>query len=194
VNDVGLVGTELDTALGKLCKSCLQVEGNGLGLGVRHQASASKDGTKTTYVLHHVRGGDSHIEIHPTATDFLDQVVVTDKCGTGLASFLGLLSLGEYKYTLLGGELVGKDNRITDTLALLEGKLDADFNSLIKLGKCNILYQGCSLFERVELGAVDFLDSIAIFLSVFHLTAPPLRPCCGRFLQRSSWRPQGHLH
>ena len=91
-----------------------------MSLGVGHETAATEDGTETTYVLHHVRGCDCNIEVHPAGADLLDEIGVTDVSCACVESFLSLVTLCENKDLLLSLELVGEHDRVTNRLALLE--------------------------------------------------------------------------
>ncbi|MPN53519.1 hypothetical protein SDC9_201183 [bioreactor metagenome] len=101
MHHTGLVGPELNPALAQLGQSALEVERDGLGLRVGHQAPAAKDRSQTADVLHHVGSSDRDVEVHPPTLDLLDQVGITDEGGPGIARFLGLVALGEDQDPLL---------------------------------------------------------------------------------------------
>ena len=176
MDDTGLVSPELDATLVQLGESLLDVVGDRVRLRVGHQTPASENRSEAAYVLHHVGSGDGDVEVHPARADLLDQIGITDICGTGIESLLRLLALGEYEDPLLCLELVGKDDRIPDGLALLEVEADGDLDSLGELRECAVLHKLGCLLEAVQLASVDLLCGFLVFLSSLHLTSPPLRP------------------
>ena len=121
---IGLVGPELGPALLELADGGLDVEGDGAGLRVRHEAAAAEDHTELTDVLHHVGRRDGDVEVHPAALDLLDQFVASDVGGPGLEGLLLLVGLAEDEDLLLGLELMGEDDGVADRLALLQVELD----------------------------------------------------------------------
>ena len=55
----GLVDAELDLARLDLLHGAADVEGDGAGLGRRHQAPRTEDATERSDLAHEVRGGDA---------------------------------------------------------------------------------------------------------------------------------------
>ena len=194
MNNTGLIASEFRASFVEFCKSFLDVVCNRMCLRVRHQSPSSKDRSKPTDILHHVRCCNCDIEIEPTTPDLLDEVVISDICGSSLFSFLCLISLCEDKNLLLCGKLVRQHYGIPDRLTLLKVELDGNFNSLWELCKSKLLYESDSFINRINLSPVNLLDGFLIFLTSFHLTSPPLHPSSGQFLRQSSLQLRCRLH
>ena len=64
-------------------------------LGVRHEATGTKDLTDAANLGHHVRRSDSSVEVDLALLDLGDELVGTDDVGAGSLGLAGLLALGE---------------------------------------------------------------------------------------------------
>src|SRR5699024_4652578 len=84
------VGAELDLAALDVGHGLGGVHRDGAGLGVRHEAAGAEHTTQLAHLAHEVRRGHGRVEIGPAAGDLLDQLVVADLVGPGLAGGVGL--------------------------------------------------------------------------------------------------------
>ena len=73
----------------------LEVERDGPGLGVRHQAAPAEDLAELADQAHRVGRRERDVELEPAGLDLLDQVLAADLVGAGAERLLGLLALGE---------------------------------------------------------------------------------------------------
>ena len=96
----GLVDAELHLAGLDLLDRLGDVERDGAGLRVRHQAAGAEDLSELTDRAHHVRRGDDGVEVGPATLDLLDHLVAADEVGAGFLRFLLLVALGDHEHTL----------------------------------------------------------------------------------------------
>ena len=87
---------------------------------------------------HHVRRGQSHVEVHRASLDLLRQVVAADDIGAGGPGFLGVLALSEDRHPLALTQTVRQRHRAADVLIGLLGvdsQVGRDLNRLVELGR-----------------------------------------------------------
>ena len=177
MNDVGLVQTILDLTSLSFLDSLSHIHGNSTSLGVRHQATGTEDLTEAAHNAHHVGGSDHHVEIHPAALDLLDHFFCTDKVSTGSLSCVGLLALADSQHADRFAGAVGQDDSATNLLVsvtAVNAQLYVHFYGLVKLGGTGLDAQVQCFVCIIKLAAVDQLEAVDIFLTVFHWFVLPV--------------------
>ena len=92
VDDAGLVDAELHLAGLDFLDGVRDLERDGAGLRVRHQAARAEHLAETADGAHHVGRRDDGVEIHPAAVDPVDDLFAGDVIGAGVLRFLLLLA------------------------------------------------------------------------------------------------------
>ena len=124
----------------------LEVEGDGAGLGVRHQAAAAEDLAEPADQAHRVGRRERDVELEPAGLDLLDQVLATDLVGTGAQRLLGLLALGEDGDADDLARAVRQDDRAADHLVGVAG---VDAEAEVRLDR-RVEVDGRRLLERAR--------------------------------------------
>src|SRR5205085_208382 len=149
---------ELDSATFDLADRTTDVRRDGARARVRHQPARTQHLTQSTDHAHHVRRGDGHVEIGPTALDALYQLFgADDLCagGFGLASFV---ALGERHDTLGAACTRGQDGRATHLLVgvlWIKASADVELYAFVELGVRRLLDQCDTFRRRIQLFGVD---------------------------------------
>src|SRR6516164_9387713 len=92
---------------------------NCAGFWVRHESSWTQNLTDSSHSRHHVRGRHRLVEIKPTFTDFLNEIVITDKVRSCLLRLFFLFTLGEGKNPDRFPHSVWEAHGTTDVLVCL---------------------------------------------------------------------------
>ncbi len=167
--DAIAVGAILNAASLKLRNHLGNVHSNGAELGVRHQATGTKDLTNTANLGHHGGESDSSVEVNLALLDVGNQLVGTNNVGTGLTSLVSLSTLSKHSNTNSLAGAVRQGDGTADVLVGLtsiDAQTEVSLNSLVKVSASDFLSQLHSLCGRVELSAVDLLRSGAVLLTV----------------------------
>src|SRR5665213_549360 len=171
LDDARLLGAELDgTALGVLDRGG-DVVGNRADLGVGHEAPRTEHLTETADQLHHVRCGDALVEVDRAALYFFDQIFCTDDVGTGLRRLFRLGAPGEDRHALRPARAGRQRDNTTDHLirmARIDAEVHGDLDRLIELRLGALPDHLHGLDERIELLAVDAVESCLVALSHCH--------------------------
>ncbi len=173
MHDAGLVhavfhftGLDVGNRLG-------DIHGNGAALGVGHEAFGTKYAGDFTHDAHHVGRSDANVKPKPVlGLDLFDQVIVTDEIGARLFGFLGLVALGEHENANLFARAVRQNHRTAHLLigmARVNAQADGRLHGFIKLSLTGGNHHFEALTHVVELGTVDQLYAVLIFLSVLHM-------------------------
>ena len=168
MDDARLVRAELGAALAELGDGRLESCGHRAGLRVGHEALATEDHAELADVLHHVGSRDRDVEVEPAALHLFDELVGTDEGGAGVESLLLLFGLAEDQDLLFAAELVRKDDRVANRLALFEVEPDVHLDGLVELGEVEVLHQGAGGGGLVFFLGVVLLDRLLVLLAVLH--------------------------
>ena len=177
MDDGGLIDAVLNlTSLG-LGDGLGHVHGDGAGLGVRHEALGAEHAAQTADQTHHIRGGDTNVKSEPAALNLGDHVLSAHEIGASGGRFLGLGALGDHEDGLGFAGAVGQNDGAANLLIGVTGinaQTDGDLDGLVELGLGGLLYQRNGLFGIIQLGTIDQLDAVAIFLSGLHVNILPV--------------------
>src|ERR1051325_7997585 len=174
VDDRCLIDAELHLAGLDLLDRLGDVERDGAGLGVRHQAAGAEDLTQLTDGAHHVRRGDDGVEIGPATLDLLDHVVSAHEVGAGVLRLLLLLALSDHEHALGLSGAVREHGRAADHLIgvlRIDAEEHRELDRLVELGERDLLEQTERLVQLIR-PLLDLLRRRAILLAVFgHFTS-----------------------
>jgi hypothetical protein len=95
MNITGFIGPVFNFTGFNIIDRFFDIKSNGSAFRVGHHAAWPKHFAEFTYRAHHVRGGNSYIEIEPAFLNLSNQFVSADKIGTGCFSFLNFLAFGK---------------------------------------------------------------------------------------------------
>ena len=166
--DAVAVGAVLDLAALELGDSLGDVHGDGAQLGVGHHAAGAQDLAQAADLGHHVRGGDSGVEVDLALLDLCDQVVRTNNLSAGSAGLVGLGALGEDGDADGLAGAVGQGDGTADLLVCLAGvdtQAEVGLDGLIVVCEGDLLSQLDSGHGGVQvlghlLGGLDVLLSV----------------------------------
>lgn len=140
--DAVAVGAILNAAGLELGDHLGDVHGHGAELGVRHEATGTKDLTNAANLGHHVRRSDSGVEVDLALLDLGDELVGTDDVGAGSLGLAGLLALGEDSNTNGLAGAVRQGDGTTDVLVSLtsiDAQTEVGLDGLVELGGVELL-------------------------------------------------------
>jgi len=170
VDDRGFVDAELHAAALDLLDRAFDVERDGPGLRVRHQATPAEDLAELADQTHRIGRRDGDVELEPACLDLLDQVLAADLVGPGAQRLLGLLALGKDRDPDLLAGPVRKDDGATDHLvgmARVDPELEMDLHRRVEGDEGGLLRELDRLERLVDLLAIDERRCLAVLLSVF---------------------------
>jgi len=107
-----------------------------------HQSTRAEHSTERADKTHHVRSGDTNVEVGPTVSDLLGEIFAANFIRTGLLSRCSRIALGEHDYTLGLSDPVRQHNAAADDLVSLvrvNTEPHVDFDRLVKLGRVELL-------------------------------------------------------
>ncbi|KAF5045292.1 hypothetical protein DSECCO2_482760 [anaerobic digester metagenome] len=165
----GLVHLELDLAGLEFLHGLADVEGDGAGLGVGHEAAGAEDLADLAHGRHHVRGGHGFVEVQEAALDLFDQVVAAGEVGAGLAGLGLLVALAEGEHAHVLAQAMGQRHRAAHHLVGILGvdaQAQGHVNGLVELGDPGLDRQGHGLVDVEFRLQVNVLDRFAIFFSM----------------------------
>ncbi len=168
VDDSAFVHLELHAAALDLAHRTVEVEGDGAGFGVRHEAAPAQDPTQLADHAHHVRRGQGYIEVEPAGLDTLDQVVPADLVGTGLQGFLRLVRLGEDDHAHRLADTMRQDHGAPHHLIgvpRIDPQPDVCFDGRVELDLAGVLQQPDGLHRLIGPAALDQLDDFLVALA-----------------------------
>ena len=178
MNDVGLVQTIFNLTGFRIGHGLCNIHGNGTGFGVRHQAFRTEYTTQATDGAHHVRGCDDYIKLKPVFfRNFFYQILSADIVCTGFFGSSCTVAFREYQCT---NGLTGTMRQYHRTAYLLvcvtrvNTQTDMQFYRLIKVRLCGLTQQFDGLVGIVQFCFINQLCAVAVFLSSFHPSVPPV--------------------
>src|SRR5690606_22570554 len=139
-------------------------------LWVRHQSTAPQDSTESTHLTHLIGHRDRGIETQPAVFNALDNVVASDKVGSGFLGDANGLTSGKDENTGLPPSTVRQNDRTPDVLVRVPGvnpEPDMRVNALIKPGVGRGPRQFQPLGRTVQAAGLDALDRFYILLPSF---------------------------
>ena len=98
VDDPKLVDLKVDFTLFHFLDGFAHIHGDGAAFRVGHQAAGTQDAPEGTNLTHHGRHGDDHVDIGPSAFDFLDILLETYKISARIFGFLLLVGGNQSQY------------------------------------------------------------------------------------------------
>src|SRR5512133_2338397 len=171
VQVTGLVNLELNAAQACFTDHARQVvrlHDRG-GLWVRHETARAQDTAEAANLAHHLRRRDRYIDVNPTALALGDQVVETDKSGSGLLGQAGAITLGEDQDT----DRLAQPRRqqagaahLLIGMARINTQANVNFQGAIELRVRNLLDQVGRFLRRIVLIAINQLRGFEILLTV----------------------------
>ena len=173
--DAVTVGTILDTTSLELLDHAGDVHGDGAELGVRHEATGTKDTAKTANLAHHVGRSDACVKVDVASLDLSNQVVGADDLSASSLGLTSLLALGEDGDAHVLADAVGQGDGATDVLVGLTGvdaQADGALDGLVKLGGSELLHELHGGLRAVEL-ALNLGCLLLVLLSVLRHFLPP---------------------
>ena len=127
------------------------LERDGAGLRVRHQAARAEHLAETADRAHHVGRRDDGVEIHPAAVDLLDDFFAGHVIGAGVLRFLLLLAAGDHQHFLALAETVrqhdGAAHHLVGVLRI-DAETGRQLDGLIELCEFDFLEQGNCILDR----------------------------------------------
>src|SRR5207249_4204104 len=106
VDDAGLVDAELHLAGLDFPDGFRDVDGDGAGLRVGHQAPGTEHLPELAHRAHHVGRRDHGVEVHEPGLDLLDHLFAADHVGARLPGFLLLLAARDGEHALAPADAV----------------------------------------------------------------------------------------
>ena len=158
VDDAGAVGAVLDLAALGVADGLADVERDGAGLGVRHEAARTEDAAELADRAHHVRRRDGDVEVEDALLDLLGEVVGADDVGAGLLGLARLVALGEHGDAhLLAGAVRQHGGAAHDLVGVahVDAETEVDLDGLVELGALERLEQAHALERGVETTGFD---------------------------------------
>ena len=175
VDDPALVDAELDLAGLDLLDRLGDVDGDGAGLRVGHEAARPEHLAELAHDAHHVGSGDHGVEVRPPALDLVDEVVAADGVGAGVLGFFLLVGSGDDQHVLGLAEPVRQHDRAAHHLIRVLGidtQADRQRDGLVELGELQFLEQRQCFLQPV--GALfDLLARREVFLPALPHVPPP---------------------
>ena len=195
--DAGLVDAVLHFTGLDFFDGLRHVKGHRSGFGVRHKTSRAKNATQLTHRLHHVRSRNTGIEIEPTALNFCDKILTTNKFSSGFFGFADFLTRCDHTNALGLAQAVRQHNRAPYHLVGMLGinsEPHVQLDGLVKLCKLNLLKSLDRLIDGIH-PIFDLFGGLAVILGYLchflasydletHATSCPFNNLNSRFQAR----------
>lgn len=154
VYDTGFVDLEVDLTRFHFANGLGNIHRHRTALGVRHETTGAEYASERTDLTHDGRHRDDHIDVGPTALDFVDIFVETYIVGSGFlrGSFLIGGAEAEHTHHLTGS--VGKGYNAAYHLVGLTGvntETYVDVERSVELGRGDFFHQRASFCKRISL-------------------------------------------
>src|SRR5215212_9660736 len=181
VDDARLIDAVLDLAGLRLAHGRGDVEGDGAGLRVGHQAAGAEHLTQLADEAHHVGRGDDGVEVEPAALDAVDDVLAAGHVGAGLFGLLDLLALRDDEHADGLADAVRQHDGAAHELvglARVDAQPHRQLDRLVELARRhrgNFLDLRQPLVEAVLAPFLNLFEGGAVLLAVLSHSENPLR-------------------
>src|SRR6185369_13548514 len=177
MNNAGFFNAELDLSCLGLLDCPAHIKSNSADLWVRHETTWSENFTDLTNNTHHVGCSNGGIEFEPPLLNLSNQIFGSNVVGTGIKSFLFLLTLCKHQNTYSFAKTVRKYNRTTYHLVGMTGinsQANRNIHSFVKLGKSTLFDDIKGGHEGIDFCPVDLCRCLVKFFSRFRHDATSL--------------------